>query len=325
MCRALIVPSRSHDEPLLRPASAWRSTRRSPRSARAASALSRGCTPIFARIWCAPSCATVCGFRNAEQLRLVPVPLRLLVEEDPIGEDLVIGLDLRVDLLVRPEIRLRGEDHRHQRELRLVDRDVVAAADVDQAAVEVLEQPGAVLGERELGLVEDQVMRRREHLESGVRALLQPRPQLVGRHRARTASSVGTSVLGKPSWPSGWSSTVLPSYWPCRRATTQCPASSRIRKRLASAAAEAAGGAGGVDRGLRRRPTAVAEAGRGRVGTDRRRDGSRCTAAIPREDARGSRPSRRAGAAAEGACAAVRPPTRTRRPPSGRSGSGFRS
>ena len=49
------------------------------------------------------------GLRLAQgqQLRLVPVPLRLLVEKDAVCKDLVIRLDLRVDLLVCPEVLLR--------------------------------------------------------------------------------------------------------------------------------------------------------------------------------------------------------------------------
>ena len=63
-----------------------------------------------------------------------------------------------------------------------MDRDVVPPAGVEQAAVEILQQPGAILGERMLGLVEDHIMRRRQGLESDVGALFQPLPELVGRH-----------------------------------------------------------------------------------------------------------------------------------------------
>src|SRR4051812_42357351 len=50
-------------------------------------------------------------------------------------------------------------------------------------------------------------------------------------------------MVGNPSWPSGWSKAVLPSYCPCNRPTTQRPDSSRMRNRFASdGTGSAAGG-----------------------------------------------------------------------------------
>ena len=47
-----------------------------------------------------------------------------------------------------PEVLLGCEDHRHERELRLVDGNILAAEGVDQSAIKVLEKPAAILGER---------------------------------------------------------------------------------------------------------------------------------------------------------------------------------
>ena len=81
------------------------------------------------------------GLRLQErrQLGLDPIAFRLLVEEDPIGEELVVRLNLRVDPLVSPEIALGGEDDRDQGKLRVVNREPVAAKGFDQALVKVVE------------------------------------------------------------------------------------------------------------------------------------------------------------------------------------------
>ena len=98
------------------------------------------------------------GLQKGGDLGLDRVALGLLEEENAIGEILVVGPDLRVDLLVGAEVGLGGEDHGDQREFGLVDGNVVPAEGVDQAAIEVFEQAAAVLGERAGRLVKDQVM-----------------------------------------------------------------------------------------------------------------------------------------------------------------------
>ena len=56
-------------------------------------------------------------------LGLDHVAIGLLKEEDAIGEVLVVGTDLRVDVFVSTEISLGCENHCDQRELGLVDRE----------------------------------------------------------------------------------------------------------------------------------------------------------------------------------------------------------
>src|SRR5262249_41368137 len=111
------------------------------------------------------------------------VRVRLLIEEDPVGEDLVVGLNLGTDLFMSAEIVLSREDHRHQGEFRLVYRDVVSAADIDQSAIQIVEEASAVLSEDALTFVEDQVMRRRQYLILSKRTALQPSPQGLGTQR----------------------------------------------------------------------------------------------------------------------------------------------
>ena len=115
------------------------------------------------------------GLQECRQLGLDLIAVGFLIKEDPIGEELVIGLNLRVNLLVLPEVALGGEDDRDQGEFRVVHREPIAAKGVDQPLVEVIEQTAAVLRERQRRLVEDQVMfrlqagciRRRDHPAAG--------------------------------------------------------------------------------------------------------------------------------------------------------------
>ena len=100
------------------------------------------------------------GFQECRQLGLDQITFGLLVEKDPIGEEFVVSLNLRVDLFVGPEVALGGEDDRDQGELGVVDREPVAAKGFDQPLVEVVEQTAAILRKRQGRLVEDQVMAR---------------------------------------------------------------------------------------------------------------------------------------------------------------------
>ena len=179
---------------------------------------------------------------QCHQPRLGLVALRLLVEEDPVGEDLVVGLDFRVDRLVNPEVLLRGEDHRHQGELGLVDRDFMPPAGVDQPAVEIFEQLGDVLGERLLALVEDHVVGGGQHLVALEWAGLQPLAQLIrcegyegirGRDEPVREAELAVRLQ---------STAFLSRYRPCRRADDAFPASSRSRNRLILRAAGSGGG-----------------------------------------------------------------------------------
>ena len=80
------------------------------------------------------------GLQECRQLGLDQVALGLLIEEDPIGEEFVVSLNLGVDPLVSPEVALGGEDDRDQGEFRVVHGEPVAAKRFDQPLVEVIEQ-----------------------------------------------------------------------------------------------------------------------------------------------------------------------------------------
>ena len=76
------------------------------------------------------------------------VTFGLLEEEDAIGEKLVVSTHLRVNGLCARKSRSVAKITATRWELGLVDRDILATEGVDQSAIEVLEQPPAVLGER---------------------------------------------------------------------------------------------------------------------------------------------------------------------------------
>ena len=89
------------------------------------------------------------GLRLAERRDLgrVLVAVGNLVEIDPVGEDLVIGLNIGIDLLVRAEVGLGAEDDRDEGKLRVDRRNLALAKGLGEALVQVFEQPEARLGE----------------------------------------------------------------------------------------------------------------------------------------------------------------------------------
>ena len=116
------------------------------------------------------------GLQEGGDLGLERVTVGFLEEENAVGEILVVSTDLGVDALVGAEVALGCEDHGHQRELGLVDRNMIAAEGFDQAAIQVFEQPAAILGERGGGLVKDQIMIGFQELIIGERAFVEKRP-----------------------------------------------------------------------------------------------------------------------------------------------------
>ncbi len=92
-----------------------------------------------------------------------------MIEKDPIGEEFVVSLNLRVDRFVGPEVALGGEDDRDQGELGLMNGEPVAAKRLDQTLVEVIEQSPAILREGQGRLVEDQVVVRLQEVVFGER------------------------------------------------------------------------------------------------------------------------------------------------------------
>ena len=96
MCSELMAPRPLHMIPFLVLTVVAQYSAR-PSTSQSGQELGRGWTPMFERIWWAPSWATVCGFKQGRHLGLDRVALGFLEEEDAVGEVLVVSADLGVD------------------------------------------------------------------------------------------------------------------------------------------------------------------------------------------------------------------------------------
>ena len=124
------------------------------------------------------------------------VALGALVEVDPVGEDLVVGLDVGIDLLVGAELALGPKDDGDQGELGLVDGNAALAERLGQSLVEVFEQPEAGIGEGLRRLIQHQVV----PLPHGVKARERPGKQLLAHLVGRLGAKrfVGKGELVRP-------------------------------------------------------------------------------------------------------------------------------
>ncbi len=131
----------------------------------------------------------------------VLVAFRLLVEVNPVRQDLVIRLEILGDLPVGPEVGLGLEDDGDEREFKRFDGQAVLPESGGEAVVELLEQfaagPGEGVG---TALIKNQVMLGLKQPERRVFRLVEERPpHLV--HRLRDERLIGDDLVFEPADP----------------------------------------------------------------------------------------------------------------------------